>query len=67
MTVRLPPDKIIDKILKIFGIRRKIILPSDDHEQSDRNPYVTIMAKKENFFATLWRTSCKYAISIFYD
>ena len=55
MTIRLPPDNIIDKILKIFNIQRKIILPKDSQDQSDRNPYATIAAHKENLIQTLLR------------
>ena len=55
MTISLPPDNFIDKILKIFGIQRKIILPKDNQDQSEHNPYVTTMAHKENLIQTLLR------------
>ena len=55
MTIRLPPDNIIDKILKIFGIQRQIILPKDNQDQIRNNPYVTITAHKENLMQTLLR------------
>ena len=55
MTIRLPPDNIIDKILKIFNIHRQIILPKDNQDQSENNPYVTIMANKEKLIQTLLR------------
>ena len=55
MTIRVPPDNLIDRILTIFGKERKIILPSTQAESSRNgvNPYVTLKAKKESFFESL--------------
>ena len=66
MTIRLPPKNIIDKILAIFGIKRKIILPKEN-DSVYRNPYVTIILKRENLIATLLRICRKYATSIFHN
>ena len=59
MTIRLPPDNILDRILAIFGKHRKIILPKTNLNQSIQTPYITITAKKENFFKALLRTNHK--------
>lgn len=59
MTIRLPPDNILDRILTRFGKERKIILPST-HAESSRNganPYVTLKAKNESFLKALFRSS----------
>ena len=59
MTIRLPPDNIFDRILTIFGKHRRIILPKSNFNQHNRNPYVTIKAKKENFIKCLLRINHK--------
>ena len=59
MTIRLPPDNILDRILTLFGKERKIILPST-HAESSRNganPYVTLKARKESFLKALFRSN----------
>ena len=65
MTIRLPPDNLIDRILAIFKIHRRIILPKDDSNPLIKTPYITITAKKEGFINTLLRIIYKYAIIIF--
>ncbi len=56
MTIRLPPDNFFDRILAIFGKKRKIIIP-DNINQTEKQlgPYVTIKTRKEEFFKTLFR------------
>jgi len=56
MTVRIPPDNILDKILKFFKKERKIIIPDEAGKAyREIGPYVQIMGKKENFFKALIR------------
>jgi hypothetical protein len=55
MTIRLPPDNLIDRILAIFNIHRRIILPKDDPHLSTKTPYITITAKKESLSHCLLR------------
>ena len=54
MTIRLPPTNILDRILTLFGKERRIILPSNAESPRNENPYVTLKAKKENFFKALF-------------
>ena len=49
MTIRLPPENFLDRILEKFGIERKVILPSEpDSFRQNKNPYTTVKAKKES-------------------
>jgi hypothetical protein len=56
MTIRLPPDNFLDRILAIFGKKRKIIMPENINQiENQLGPYVTIQARKEGFFKALFR------------
>ena len=56
MTIRVPPENILDKILKLFGKERKVVVPEGADEVYDkRGPYVQINAKREGFFKALFR------------
>ena len=56
MTIRLPPDNFLDRILAIFGKKRKIIMPENLHQtEKQLGPYVTTKARKEGFFKALFR------------
>ena len=56
MTIRMPPENILDKILKAFGKERKIITPEGtDKIYEEKGPYVQIKAKKEGFFKAFFR------------
>ena len=62
MTIRLPPDNILDRILAIFGKKRGIILPSTHAEPSfnevdTTNPYLSLKARKESFIKALFKSS----------
>ena len=55
MTIRIPNDNILDKILKLFGKEREIIVPEGAEKiYKEYGPYVQIKAKKENFFRALF-------------
>jgi hypothetical protein len=56
MTIKNPPENLFDKILKLFGKERKIIIPSEAGKIYDKlGAYVQIKAKRENFFIALFR------------
>jgi len=56
MTIRTPSENILDKILKIFGKERKIVIPDGTNEAYQKlGPYVQVMAKREGFFKALFR------------
>ena len=60
MTIRVPADNILDKILRLLGKEREIVIP-DGAEKIYREygPHVQIKAKKENFFKALFRKNQK--------
>ena len=56
MTIRVPPDNILDKILKLFGKERKVIVSeSADEIYKKHGPYVQIKAEREGFLKALLR------------
>ena len=56
MTIRLPPDNFLDRILAIFGKKRKIIYPDNLNQiEKQLGPYTTTQARKESFFKALFR------------
>ena len=56
MTIRIPTENILDKILKIFGKERRVVIPDGtDAVYNKLGPYVQVMAKKEGFFKALFR------------
>jgi hypothetical protein len=60
MTVRLPPDRkngILDKVLKLFGKHRQLVIPKDVYEKYGE--YVIVMARYEGFWRCLMRSKAK--------
>lgn len=56
MTIKIPSENIFDKILKILGKERKVIIPEGTGEiYKEKGPYVQIKAKREGFLKTLFR------------
>ena len=56
MTIKIPPENIFDKILKLLGKQRAVIFPSGVEEiYKQHGPYVQIKARKENFLKVLFR------------
>ncbi len=56
MTIRTPPENILDKLLKLMGKERQIIIPKETDEiYKDKGPYVQIKAKRESFWKALTR------------
>lgn len=57
MTIRIPPENIFDKFLKLLGKKRKVLIPKESGKiYKEYGPYVQIKAKKENFWKTLFQT-----------
>jgi len=56
MTIRKPPENILDKILKLFGKEREVIIPEEAGKiYEDIGPYVQIKGQRESFFKALMR------------
>jgi hypothetical protein len=56
MTIRVPPENILDKNLKNLGKERQVIIPEEAGKiYGEREPYVQIRAKRESFFKALFR------------
>jgi hypothetical protein len=56
MTIRKPPENILDKILKLLGKERKVIIPGQaGNTYREIGPYVQIRGKRESFFKALLR------------
>lgn len=55
MTIRTQPENILDKILKIFGKERKVVIPEGtDAVYNKLGPYVQVKADREGFFKALF-------------
>ena len=58
MTIKVPPDNIWDNILKLFGKKRRIVMPeSVDKIYEKFGQYAIIKDRKENFWKALFRKS----------
>ena len=56
MTIRISPKNFLDKILKLFGKERQVIMPAEAGKlYEEKGPYVQIKAKREGFFKALFR------------
>jgi hypothetical protein len=56
MTIKIPPENLLDKLIKLFGKERQIIMPAETEKiYSDKGHYVQIKAKREGFFKALFR------------
>ena len=56
MTIRKPPENMLDKILKLLGKEREVIIPDEaDKVYKDKGPYVQIKGKRESFIKALFR------------
>ena len=56
MTIRVPPENLLDKVLKLLGKERRVIMPEEAGKiYGDKGPYVQIKAKREGFFKALFR------------
>lgn len=56
MTIIIPPENLLDKLLKLLGKERQIIMPAETGKiYSEKGSYVNIKAKREGFFKALFR------------
>ena len=59
MTIKIPPENILDKLLKLFRKERQVIMPVEAGKiYKDKGPYVQIKARREGFFKALFRRDC---------
>jgi len=60
MTIRIPNENILDRILKLLGKERQVIIPEGAGKIYEKyGPSVQIKGKKENFFKALFRKAKK--------
>ncbi len=60
MTIKIQKPNIFDKILKLFGKEREVIIPEGAKKIYRKyGPHVQIKAKKENFFKALFSKTQK--------
>ena len=57
MTVRLPQKTWIDKLLKLFGKERRVLV--DDDVYQEYGPYVLVQGRFESWWKCLFRRSSK--------
>lgn len=57
MTIRLPQKTWVDKILKIFGKERRVLV--DDDIYQEYGPYVLVQGRFESFWKCLLRRRSK--------
>jgi len=56
MTIRVPPENILDKIVKLYGKERRVVIPEGaDEVYKDKGPYVQMKAGREGFLKALFR------------
>jgi len=56
MTIRIPSENFLDRLLKLFGKERRVIMPEEAGKIYDeKGPYVQIKARREGFFKALFR------------
>lgn len=61
MTIKIPADNILDKILRLFGKKRKIIATKETAQAEKKyGPYSTTKAKKESFWKALFGRKKEY-------
>lgn len=60
MTIKIPPENVLDKILKLCGKEREVIIPDEAGKAyRDIGPYVQIRGERESFFKALFRNTGK--------
>jgi len=55
MTIKIPQPNLVDKLLRMMGKKRGVILSSGKYENF--GPYTYFVAKKEGFFKSLIRSA----------
>lgn len=58
MTIRIPPETVLDRILRLIGKERQVVIPQAAVRLcNELGPYVQVMARREGFFTALFRTA----------
>lgn len=55
MTIKIPEPSLADKVIKILGKKRGVIIPSGEYEKFGAYSYT--VAKKESFLKALFRST----------
>ena len=56
MTIRIPPENAWDKILRVLGKERLVVIPPTAVRIcNELGPYVQVIARRESFFTALFR------------
>ena len=54
MTIKIPKITLADKVLKLLGKKRGVLVPSSKYQKFASSSY--IIAQKENFFKAFFRS-----------
>jgi hypothetical protein len=56
MTIRIPPETVLDRILRLFGKERLVVIPQSTVRLcNELGPYVQVTARRESFITALFR------------
>jgi hypothetical protein len=56
MTIRIPPETVFDRILRLFGKERLVVIPQAAVRLcNELGPHIQVMARRESFFTALFR------------
>lgn len=59
MTIRIPPETVLDRVLRLLGKERQVVIPQAAVRLcNELGPHVQVTARRENFFIALFR-SCR--------
>ncbi|KPJ78905.1 MAG: hypothetical protein AMJ54_01195 [Deltaproteobacteria bacterium SG8_13] len=57
MTIRIPPETVLDRILRLLGKERQVVIPQAAVRLcNELGPYVQVTARRESFFTALFRS-----------
>ena len=56
MTIQIPPENLLDRVLKLFGKERLVVIaPATVRLCNELGPHVQVMARRESFVTALLR------------
>jgi hypothetical protein len=56
MTIRIPPETVLDAILRCIGKERQVVIPQAAVRLcNELGPHIQVMARRESFFTALFR------------
>ena len=59
MTIRIPPETVLDRILRLIGKERLVVIPEAAVRLcNELGPHVQVTAGREGFFSALFRIRC---------